>query len=54
LVTSGVITKEDAAGLMTKLADTIASPLEQPESDFQAILVNPVRECTAGGHPDRR
>ena len=44
LVTSGVMSKDEAADVISELADTIASPLNEPASDFQAILINPVRE----------
>jgi len=44
LVASGVMSKPQAMDLITKLADTITSPLDQASSNLPAMLTKPVRQ----------
>jgi len=44
LVASGVVSNDEAADMVAELADTIATSLNLPSSDFQAILIHPMRE----------
>jgi hypothetical protein len=44
LVANGGLTKQEAAEMINKLADTISSSLESSPSDLQAVFLAPMRE----------
>jgi hypothetical protein len=44
LIANKLISEEQAKELLTKVADTITSSLDQPASDFQALAKKPLLE----------